>query len=259
MSSNNARKKAARLYMQQSAEPITHPEALRVVSKRDYRQPLTAAIGADVPAGAQLRVNLEEASAGGSGPHIGIFGPTGAGKTTLLLTMVHSMLAAPPTRGVEVVLATAPWFASDIEGVISIGDPRGLEVYLGSLIRAREMWLDTNGVRDLAPRDELPAAVIAIDDVRWLYGDAQRPPSTLEHAFRAGRSLDIHLVVAQQAQAAPLVLNPHLPSWIELHSGQKPGDGHWHRYEPSRGWVDRPIHVPALPAPSRGDEGKIDA
>lgn len=244
--------------MQQSAEPITYPEALRVVSQQDYRQPLTAAIGHDVPAGAQLRVNLEEASTRGCGPHIGIFGPTGAGKTTLLLTMVHSILAAPPTRGVEVVMATAPWFAPDIKGVTSIGDdPRGLEVYLGSLIRARDMWLSTPGARDLAQRDELPAAVIVIDDVHWLYGDAQRP-STLEHAFRVGRSLDIHLVVAQQAMASPQLLNPHLSSWIELHSGQKPGDGHWHHYEPSQGWVDRPIHVPALPAPSRGDEGKID-
>ncbi len=245
--------------MQQSAEPITYPEALRVVSQQDYRQPLTAAIGNDVPAGAQLRVNLEEASTRGCGPHIGIFGPTGAGKTTLLLTMVHSILAAPPTRGVEVAMATAPWFAPDIDGVTSIEHPRDLEVYMGSLIRSRQMWLGTPGARDLAQRDELPAAVIAIDDATWLYGDAKRLPPTLEHAFRAGRSLDIHLVVAQQAMASPQLLNPHLSSWVELRSGQKPGDGHWHRYESSQGWVDRPIHVPALSVPSHGDEGEIDA
>lgn len=242
--------------MQQSAEPITYPEALRVVSRQDYRQPLTAAIGVDVPAGTQLRVNLDEAGAGGCGPHMGIFGPTGAGKTTLLLTMVHSMLAAPPTRGVEVVMATAApsVAAADIEGVTSIGDPRGLEVYLGSLIRARDMWLSTPGTSDL------PAAVIAIDDLHWLYGDAQRLPSTLELALREGRSLDIHLVVVEQAPAAPQLLNPHLSSWVELHSGQKPGDGHWHHRDgPSQRWLDRPIHVPALPAPSCGDEGKVDA
>lgn len=243
--------------MQQNAEPITYPEALRVVSQSGYRQPLTAIIGVDAPGGGQLRANLEEASAGGYGPHIGIFGPTGAGKTTLLLTMVRSMLAAPPTRGVEVVMATDPQSSPDIEGVTSIGNLWMLEVYLGSLIRARELWLNAPGHADPAQRDELPAAVIAIDDARWLH-DTVKLPATLERAFRVGRSLDIHLVVAQQAMAPQQLsmqsLTPHLSSWIELRSGPQPGAGHWHRYdEPSQGWIDQPIYVPALPAPNHGD------
>lgn len=236
--------------MQQSAAPITYPEALRAVSKQDYQQPLTVAIGADADTGAEIRANLEEASASGIGPHLGILGPTGSGKTTLLLAMVRSILSAPPTRGVEVAIATAPWSAPDIDGVTSIDTNQtcDLQIHLESLIRARQTWQD----RGL---DGLPAAVVAIDDPAGLSG-VQRLPSAVERALRVGRALDIHLVCASQGHrrgASGVQLTQFLSSWVELGQGPLTGGALGLPPVGSR-LLRRTIRLPAPPQPGRSEE-----
>lgn len=237
MATNEARKKAAKLFQQQ--HPGTpYPEALRIVSRLADFHPLTAVISADEN-GKFVRLNFEEAGLGGLGPHCGISGTTGSGKTNLLAVMAGSMLQAPPPRGVEVVFSTdapAPLFDSLAHTAVA---PADLERYLHETLAGRQDQLKQRGwMRNRGEgADPLPAIVVMVDEPHWLRSSGGvSTPAAVTLALKAGRSLDVHLVLAWQtppttraAQWAPHGLEPHLTGRIHL-TGKQPGLGTWQQH-----------------------------
>ncbi len=268
MASNEARKKAAKLYQQQHPG-IPYPEALRIVSRLNDFHPLTAVISAEEN-GKFVRFNFEEASLGGLGPHCGISGRTGSGKTNLLAVMAESMLQAPPARGVEIVLSTdapAPLFDSLAHTAVIPADLGGYlqEVLAGRQAQLKERgWMRTSGEGE----DPLPAVVVMVDDPHWLGSGGGVPtpatPATATAALRMGRALDVHLVVTWQTPTthvqlwAPHGLESHLTGRIHL-TGKQPGLGTWRRYsniEDPAGHaklVSTDISVPLAETFRRGD------
>ncbi|BBN50883.1 hypothetical protein [Mycobacterium avium] len=244
--SNEARKQAAWTYLQRIPDKkVTYPEALRIVSQKDYRQPLTAIISDDDER-KYLRLELEEERLGGYGPHVGVCGPTASGKTNVLAVMASSMLDAPPSRGVHVMVRTShPDRFDDRAVVIPPGD---LDQHLDQLVTSRSAWLRAHGcadARSLAAPFELPAVVVMVDRPDWL-------PCRLSDGIRQvlwhGDRLDVHLVLAwrevkQGLHRLPEPFAWYVSSWISL-DGPDAGQGLWHRRV--RGWdVSSSIRVPA--------------
>lgn len=250
MASNEARKKAAKLY-QKEHPGISYPEALRIVS-REHVAPLAAVVSSNTK-GKFVRCNLEEAALGGDGPHCGIAGATGSGKTNLLAAMAGSILQSPPTRGVEIVYVTDrsvhPQFSGVTDTVVAHAD---LKSYLVDLLGSREEqlrergWLHNRG----EGADPLPAVVVMVDDPPW--ARRNRECSTdipAGPALRTGRTLDVHLVVTWQTPPdargrllwLPTELDPHLSSVIHL---QGRGRGTWNR----RNSADKHTNIAVPPA-----------
>ena len=239
MASNNALKKAAKLYQDQHPG-IPYPQARRIVSQLADFHPLTATISAQ-PDGTLLRLNLEESALLGVGPHCGITGQAGAGKTHLLAVMGRSLLKAPPTRGVEMA-----YFGDDedsyalFDGVAQTHGLAELADYLDDLLAGRDDRLRKLGQPDWRRAAAHPAVVVMIDDLPWPSKEA----SAVEAALRVGRALDVHLIVATQ-EATPPKLAGHMPSLIHL-AGEQAGHGTWKRCGDRSEVVDTELRVPPI-------------
>lgn len=215
MASNNARKKAAKLYQEQHPG-ISYPEALRIVSRSGDLHPLTATIGCDASSKV-VRLTLEEPSLGGFGPHCGISGATGTGKTHLLSVMARSLVQSPPTRGVELMYVGRNAERAPFDGVEHCISHEQLDRCIADLLADRQGQLKSLGLPDWHGA-ELPAAVVMVDGLGWPSQQA-----AVELVLRTGRALDVHLVVTTTTETPP-ALASNMSSLIHLNRGQ-PGQG----------------------------------
>ncbi|WP_061006618.1 hypothetical protein [Mycolicibacterium mucogenicum] len=251
--SAKAIKKLAREY-QQDHPGVPYPVARRAVL--GTWRPLTVLISETDEQ--LLRITLEESVNDGDGIHAGVVGPTGSGKTNLLTVMAQSIRRQPPSRGAEVIAVgdflkgTALNAACD--KVVGDSDFAAIltEVCSTRLAELRQRgWQQNMVTRD----DALPAIVMMLDDtiIGSLVGAPER---VLGLPLRAGRSLDVHMVIAWGADDYPLGPNywspqkwwyPHLQSVIEL-SGRRPVRGEAEVSTDPRPWQGR-WHRPGFMEP----------
>lgn len=248
--SGKAIKKLARQY-QQDHPGVPYPVARRAVL--GMWRPLTVLVSESDEQ--RLRISLEMPGDGGDGTHVGILGPTGSGKTNLLTVMAQSIRRQPPSRGVDVIavgdlLKESAALTAACDTVV--GDSE-LAAILTAVQSTRLAELQERGWQHnrVGSDDALPALVILLDEPKGL---GHNPRRELEWPLRAGRSLDVHMVIAWGAyphgrhdavgEWLPPAVRwwyPHLQSVIALSGPQRlredaeeePGPvrwaGRWHR------------------------------
>lgn len=187
----------------------------------DPGQRLRVPIGTD-DTGRPVHLDLNEAAAGGSGPHGLCIGATGSGKSELLRTLVLGLLASHSPEQLNLVLidfkggATflGMQCANHVAAVITnlaeeapLVD-RARETLAGELHRRQELLraagnfagvADYNvAVRAGAPLEPLPTLLIVVDEFTELLSAHPDFIDTFVAIGRLGRSLGIHLLLASQ-------------------------------------------------------------
>lgn len=184
------------------------------------------------PNGQLVWLDLNEAAAGGHGPHGLLVGTTGGGKTVALQSLVLSLCVRHSPEVLQLVLVSSQngsglaefssyphvTFASTTADDLDIGRT---EHVLTELITQRAMMLhdaDTPNIgayhRDRASRPEaelppMPHVVVVIDECSALLRD-RGTARALSEVLRMGRSLGVHILGAVQniemADPAKMVL-----------------------------------------------------
>ncbi len=191
---DHARKDAAR-----KRQKVTGESYMRARREVMRRRPLSFTVGVD-NAGRPLRVNLEQPSAGGSGPHCIIAGNGSCGKTTLAQKIGRQFAAQ---QDVEVIVyASEELRESYGEGITFLAHSSGdrdraaLTTALNDLLTSREGWLKQAQVPDIeaarAQGHRIRDAVVILDDEQlW---NVPESDLAVQRLVRLGRSLGIHVI-----------------------------------------------------------------
>jgi hypothetical protein len=195
LSDNEARKRAARHF--QAANPGTsYTRALRHVTD-NQRRPLTAVLGTGLDGGT-VSVNLEWASAGGSGPHCLVVGSTREDVASLMAVLAVGLTAGQNQGDLELVLFAGNDFQLDVQTRVRMdsGELDGLD----RLFVDRPQLMRSIDVRDIedarAKGYPLATTVVLIEDLdgAWARSDS------LARWLRVGRSLGINIVLGTAAE-----------------------------------------------------------
>lgn len=194
MSGNESRKRAARDF--QAANPgMSYTRARRQVTHGQRR--LTALLGKSLD-GANVTVDLEWASRGGSGPHCLI---VGAEVPALLAVLAAGLAAAQRPADLELVVCGSESTQLTVEH--RRVDPIELVGLVDDVLASRRKFLCSIDVRDVVDAREhghpVPTTVVLIEDHGGTWGTSE----ALSRWLRVGRSAGLNLVVGFPA-AAPL-------------------------------------------------------
>lgn len=221
---DHARKDAARKRQKSTGE--AYMRARREVMRH---RPLTVTVGVD-EAGRPVRVNLEQASAGGSGPHCIIAGDGSCGKTVLAQKICRQLAAQQDA--VEVIVNAGEALREFYgEGIAFLAGPYGdrdrgaLAMALTDLLTTRAGRLQQAQAPDIeaarAQGHRIREAVVILDDEALWRGD---PDSELAvgRLLRLGRSLGIHLITVLKDTApsrATETIRANSPTVLSLAGG----------------------------------------
>lgn len=192
---DHARKDAAR-----KRQKVTGESYMRARREVMPRRPLSCTVGVD-NAGRPLRVNLEQPSAGGSGPHCIIAGNGSCGKTTLAQKIGRQFAAQ---QDVEVIVNASEELREFYgEGITFLAHSSGdrdraaLTTALTDLLTSREGWLKQAQVPDIeaarAQGHRIRDAVVILDDEQ-LWNRDHDSELAVQRLVRLGRSLGIHVI-----------------------------------------------------------------
>ncbi len=190
---DNARKDAARKRQKRTGEP--YMRARREVMRR---QPLTVTVGVD-DAGRPVRVNLDQVSAGGSGPHCLIAGAGSSGKTVLAQQICRQLVAK--RHATEVIVSAADslrkFYGDGVAFLPAGGGPSVIVAALNDLVATREARLRQAQAADIdiarARGHQMQDAVVILDDEE-LWKGHHDSELAVERLIRVGRSVGIHMI-----------------------------------------------------------------
>lgn len=195
MSDNDARKRAARDF--QAANPGTsYTRALRHVTD-NQRRPLTAVLGTGLDGGT-VSVNLEWASAGGSGPHCLVVGSAPEAVASLMAVLAAGLTAGQNRGDLELVRCADEGAQLGVEH--RRVDPTDLVAHVDELLASRLQLLQSLDARDVEDaRDKghgVATTVVLIEDLdgNWARSDS------LGRWLRVGRSAGINIVLGAAAE-----------------------------------------------------------
>lgn len=200
----NEHKRQARNYQQKHGGSYTR--AHREVAKRHAPPLIVSFPGTN---GQPVRLNLEELSRGGPGPHCLINGVTRSGKSTLAEHVCRELAKSQQSYGLDLFmfqeLATDRQFPS---GTARYTGGAALPDVVNSLTNERVNRLSTGKFRDITEYRRaglhMPAAVVCIDQLDRIADGEPEVLDAVSRVARIGRSLGVHLVLTSERPAVSL-------------------------------------------------------
>jgi S-DNA-T family DNA segregation ATPase FtsK/SpoIIIE len=197
MTGNNSHKKKAREL--QARTGMSYTRALREVAQGQGPTAQSSRLRplplGRTPDGATLTLDLEDAHAGGAGPHTLVVGTTGSGKSTLLQTLTSGLCTLHSPDEVHVVLVRGKQYPSSSFARLA-NNPHFEAVSGDGALLGR--------LRGVLEERRAPSTVLIMDDCDNELHKEPEVGNTLLHLMRVGRGLGVHVVLAYQHLPAVL-------------------------------------------------------